>query len=314
MDKKEQNTVAKDAPKAIDRTLANKSAMLHTYKDDIRDLVKNRKISMVRALAMQSDKKTQLDGDELVTISSREPHSNTSTMFMVISSILMFVLGATAIVIAYNAHQAQLTARETNKSKTLLADDSLIFIEYRTKLDVTDKRPKKILDDLRGILESSNTTLGSITQILLQNNSRTLWQSELLPLLNLSLSEQFTRLLGNKDDYIVGIHIADRNTPFIILTTTSHDHAFAAMLDWEASAEKELRPFFNTVGPSSLTRKFGNIVVQNINARVMRDDSDDIKILYSFLDEQTILITNNINTLTEVARRHKVRKASKANI
>jgi len=37
--------------------LATKSAMLHTYKQDVEGLVKKRKVSLVNVMAMQSDKR-----------------------------------------------------------------------------------------------------------------------------------------------------------------------------------------------------------------------------------------------------------------
>jgi len=295
------------------RGLSSKSAMLHTYKEDVQSLVKDRKISMVRAMVMQSDKRTQLDGDEVVTISSKEQQPRgLSTKFIIIASILMVILGTAAIFIAYNAHQAQLAAQASKKAG-VTTDDSLIFVEFRAKINVTDILPREILADLSDIAKRSNATLGSITQVLLQKDSYTLWQSELLQVLDLSLSDQFKRLLGKDAAYMVGVHVADRNTPFIILTTTSHEHAFAAMLEWEKRIEIELSPFFKTAGSHSPSRKPGNIVVKNITARVMRDEANNIRVLYSFLDDNTILITNNISTLTEVARRYNVRKASRPN-
>ncbi len=306
-EQKEQENKTKQQTPKDKRGLSAKSAMLHTYKEDVKDLVKKRKISMVRALAMQSDKKTQVDGDELVTISSGDKPASSNTIFFIISSILMFILGTVAIFIAYNAHQKQLNI---NSGVIAPIDKSLIFVEYRAKINITDRRSKDILRDLQELRDQTNTTLGSITKILPQDSGKTITQQELIRRLGLSLPEQFIRLMDRGDNYMIGIHIADRNTPFILLTTTSYEHAFASMLEWEKIAERELQPFFNISNNNPAKQEAENIVIKNLNARVIRDDNNQIRFLYSFLDDKTLLITNNIYTLTEIAQRYKVRNAS----
>ncbi len=322
-----KNEVPKPNKSQLDstKTLANKSAMLHTYKADVQSLVKDRKISMVRAMAIQSDKAAGITNNtpSVVVKSAPSADKHTSSMFIIIASILMLILGSTAIFVAYSARQSKLAAIADDKSSVLL-DDSIIFVEYRAKLDVTDRLPRETLSELKKILDNSNTALGSITQIILQQRAwspelggettYSLYQSEALELLGLSLSDRFIRLLGGDTSYMLGVHTADRNTPFILLTTRSYEHAFEAMLQWERVAETELSPLFNLEGNSSTSRTPGNVVIKNIDARVMRDESGEIRFLYSFLDESTLLITNNIHTLTEVARRYRVRKASGATI
>ncbi len=305
-EEKQKDKVKQQTPKDK-RGLSAKSAMLHTYKEDVKNLVKKRKISMVRALAMQSDKKTQVDGDELITISSADKQKGSNTIFFIISSILMFVLGIVAIFVAYSAHQKQLNI---NSGVVTPIDKSLIFVEYRAKINITDRRNKDILRDLQKLRDQTNTTLGSITQILPQDSGKTITQQELIKRLGLSLPKQFIRLMDRGDNYMIGVHIADRNTPFILLTTTSYEHAFASMLEWEKVAERELQPFFSFSNNNPVNQKAENIVIKNLNARVIRNSNNEIRFLYSFLDNKTLLITNNIYTLTEIAQRYKVRNAS----
>ena len=312
------NVTKPKKPKLRDK-LTSKSAMLHTYRQDVEGLVKKRKVSLVNVMAMQSDKKEYKDGSLVInTMGNTKKHTNTSK-FMIIASILMLILGSVALFAAYSAYQAQQQKVAQDKS-SVLADDTMIFVEHRARLNVTDRLPRETLTELAKILQQSQATLGSITQIILEWSS---WsdvarakitfaidQAQLIDLLGLTLPEQFIRLLGNPDEYMLGMHMADRNSPFILLTTTSYEHAFASMLEWESNAEVQLNPLFKTNGNGSSRRTVEDIVVQNIDARAVRDDARNLKLLYAFLDHETLLITNNIHTLTEVARRYKVRKAS----
>ncbi len=298
--------------------LNKKAAMLHTYKQDVESLVRKRKISLVKALAMQSDKMP--NGEDMMRVGANEVEKqNKKTSFILLASITMIILGMVAIGVAYTAYQTKKESLTQDKARVLISD-SLLFVEHRTRLDVTDRLPRETLAELSRILVHSRATLGSITQVLLEdevwdsttnsNASYTISQKQLISLLGLSLGEQFTRLLGNADDYMLGMHMANRNSPFLLLTTQSYDHAFASMLNWEGKAEMELSPLFTIPSDASSKRTIEDIVIQNIDARVIRDENKDIRLLYAFLDQNSILITNNIHTLIEVASRRNIRKAS----
>lgn len=292
-------------------TLASKAAILHTYKQDVQGLVRARQVSLVSALAAESDKETSTP-----PTSHNEP-ARTGVRFMIIASVALIVLGSAALFIAYVAYQTQLESAAADRSQ-VLASDSLIFVEHRVTLDVTDRLPRETLAELTRLRNASQATLGSITQILLQEHgwdasagaqvAHILSAHEVLQAFGLSLSEDFYQHLGA--GYLLGMHVADRDTPFILLTTTSYDHAFAALLEWEGRAETELSPLFAAPGTASAKRTVEDITIQNINARAVRDDESNLRLLYAFLDENTIIITNNIYTLTEVAKRYQIRKSS----
>jgi len=243
--------------------LASKSAMLHTYRQDVEGLVRKRKVSLVNVMAMQSDKKEYKDGSLVVNTLQNTRKKEGTTKFMFIASILMLVLGSLALFIAYSAYQAQLQKTAQDKS-SVLTDDTMIFVEHRARLNIADRLPRETLSELTRLLKNSQATLGSITQILLEwsawsdalgaKTTFIIDQAQLIELLGLTLPEQFIRLLGEPDNYMIGMHMADRNTPFILLTTHSFEHAFASMLEWEGNAEVQLSPFFNTNGNGSSRR------------------------------------------------------------
>lgn len=299
--------------------LATKSAMLHTYKQDVEGLVRKRKVSLVNVMAMQSDAKVRKDGSLIINTTKDTQKKVGTAKFIVMISVLMLVLGTIALFVAYNAYQTQLQNTQQDKAQ-VLTDDAMIFVEHRVRLNITDRLPRETLSELTKVLSQSQATLGSITQVIPEWSAWsdaagakitfTISQEELLHILGLNLSDQFIRLLGNPNDYMIGMHMADRNSPFLLLTTVSYEHAFASMLEWEDNAETQLSPLFNTNGNGSSKRSVEDIVVQNIDARAVRDDARNLKLLYAFLDHKTLIITNNIHTLTEVARRHKVRTAS----
>lgn len=298
--------------------LSTKSAMLHTYKQDMEGLVRNRKVSLVSAMAAQSDK---IDKDGVVAVNTYSDTKNrrSVTKLMLIVSVLMLILGGIIIFVAYSVYQTNQQFLEQDKASAS-SDRSLIFVEHIARFDATDRLPREIRTELAKMLVGSRASLGSITQIILEweqwsdslraNTKFSITQAQLIQLLGLNLSDQFIRLLGEPNDYMIGIHISDRNVPFILLTIESYEHAFASMLEWEKSAEIQLSPLFSTSGSPSNRRIFKDLVIQNIDVRASRDEDGNLKFLYAFLDRNTLLITNNVHTLTEINRRHQVRKAA----
>jgi hypothetical protein len=99
--------------------------------------------------------------------------------------------------------------------------------------------------------------------------------------------------------------------PFIIIKSTSFDVAFAGMLNWETMMSADLVPLFGetvteTFDPQARTATgtreafFKDVIASNKNARVLLDENGDDRIVYTFTDQNTILITTNREALAEL--------------
>lgn len=296
----------------VKESLVSRAAVLHTYKQDMQELVRERKISLVSAVAAESDR----DPTTQEWPESPEHNTEQKSTFMLIASIILIVLGIATLSIGYFGYNLKKQSAEQDKQQAV-TDDTPIFIEHRVRVDITDRNSRDVLAELTQLKSASQATLGSITEVLLQqkvwdtsvlqNVTYTLRINELLKSLGLSFSDEMVQHMGSS--YLLGMHMADKNSPFILLTTDSYDHAFAGLMAWEKPAGYELAPFFYDTSVANISTA-ENAVIQNIDARVLRDNFGNIKVLYAFLDDNTFIITNNIYTLTEVARRYQVRKSA----
>ena len=91
------------------------------------------------------------------------------------------------------------------------------------------------------------------------------------------------------------------------------------MLAWESSMQPDLLPLFayvppphasnvpvsTSTTPQILETPFVDAIVENHDARVIKNQSGDIVFLWTFLDQSTILITTNPNTVREIVSRIK---------
>jgi hypothetical protein len=109
---------------------------------------------------------------------------------------------------------------------------------------------------------------------------------------------------------------------FLILETDSYERAFAAMLAWENTMRTDLLPLFtrvprtripeestasSTTATSSLQlirNGFLDKIVENRDTRVILNTTNDILLLWTFLNRNIIVITTNEYTLKEIISRY----------
>lgn len=95
--------------------------------------------------------------------------------------------------------------------------------------------------------------------------------------------------------------------PFIILKTESFDIALSGMLNWEKNISQDLAPLFGTpvtrtFDPNSREASqtkpayFIDSVLDNLDVRILRDELYKDRIVYSFIDKNTILITKSTDS------------------
>lgn len=128
-----------------------------------------------------------------------------------------------------------------------------------------------------------------------------------LALMDLRAPGGFTRTITN-----IGFGAYRGSEPFIVLKVSSFDTALGGILEWEDSMSADLAPLFGTpvlatFDPTARTATqtrapfFVDVVHANRDMRVLRDEAGDERIVYSFLDRSTILISTDRTVIEEVA-------------
>ena len=87
--------------------------------------------------------------------------------------------------------------------------------------------------------------------------------------------------------------------PFLIIKLTSFENAFAGMLSWEPNMARDLAPLLGTtdllkvINPAYV---FKDVIVRNKDVRMLEASSTPV-ILYSFFDNQMLIITEDIDAI-----------------
>lgn len=142
--------------------------------------------------------------------------------------------------------------------------------------------------------------------------------------------------------FVLGFYAEAHNAPFLIFKTDSYEQAYAGMLAWEDTLASDLTPLFipaeepapapiTTVAsstaattakaaatstsikssaptttpalPGLLKSPFADAVLDNHDARVLRDQKGAIVLVWAFVDRQTLVIATDRETLAELVTR-----------
>jgi len=280
---------------------------LHTLKDDLQHVVQENKISYVRAVALEEDKRHRIDAR--TPVSARKNKRGILTFFIV---GLLMGTGALALGAVYMVMQ------ERSDQSNASLQSNILFAEQTVPFAIDNEAPADVRRTLASARDSNTLTLGAILQIIpmhTQADSSTggvtetpITFGEFLTALGTRAPDELARALA--DGFFFGIHTVDENAPVIIVPVLSYERAFAAMLEWEPTMNADLEPLFSllstqAVGQNGLPveRVFEDTVMRNYDVRALKDDDGTIQLYYSFPTRNVLIIAESPFSFTEVLSR-----------
>ncbi len=137
------------------------------------------------------------------------------------------------------------------------------------------------------------SALGEGTQIYptLQEGEvlRPATSKEFFATLKMGLSRAFINSLD--DAFMMGVVTAKKPEPFLIIRSYNFDELFAGLLAWEGTMQKDLAPIFGT--PHGEATTFADAVASNKSTRILKDRAGNEILVYSFINQNTVIITTN---------------------
>ena len=212
-----------------------------------------------------------------------------------------------------------ISLRGTQEKQTVaFRPAEFMFVERAAELPVGNLEKAELLQLLSRVVAAGNSTLGALEQYYLTRvvaeEPQLLSAQEFLFAVGAEVPESLPRSL--EQPFFFGVHIFNGNQPLLIFKTNSYENAFAGMLSWEGTLQRDLAPAFGTaLGAADLEQtgtttasitpraSFRDMVIRNKDARVLRNRTGQVVLLYSFIDRSTLLITTNEYTLNEAVSR-----------
>ena len=307
---------AQTAAQAITETLASPTKpkddvrALHTLKDDLQEVVRDKKISLVRAVALEEEKRHHGSAlEEHLEVEVRKQKRNRFALFFV---GLLFVVG----LIAIGAVLYVMSERTQKAAAPITAQ--VLFSEQSTALPIDNVAPADIRREIGNARTSTALTLGAILQIVPveqkdiggQVQTTPVTTSEFLSKIGVHAPDELARSLDGT--FFLGLHTVDENAPVMIFPVTSYENAFAAMLAWEPIMNADLSPIFTPIPVQKVgidgnitQRTFEDTVMRNYDVRALKDDNGTIQLYYSFPTRNILIIAESPYSFSEILSRLK---------
>lgn len=271
---------------------------LRTYSTDLAEAMRKNDGSVVQ-IALMEDARRRQDAKAV------NPTSKKNLTFIILGIIFIIIAGGA---IGFAIYKTRTPDPVIPEKPTL--PPALVQSDEVALLDTTGKPAVEIVRALRAVVDAGNARTGTVKNIIPVTVSGTtklpLGSAQFLSAIVAHTSSAFSRTLTNA--LMLGTYEYDTPHLFIVLSSTAHDYMYTGMLEWEPKMLGDLGPLFglditSDQIRSSLGFPFQNSIVENRDVRAIYDTQNNLLILYSFLDQNTVVITHDAKTLIETVRR-----------
>ena len=197
-------------------------------------------------------------------------------------AIKILIVILISVVVGIYAFQIFDTTMDSNESSTKNIASVNIPVEtkYETNLNV---------DTLKAILDDFQPSEPRLLAFMTTEEEKVLLEPDtLLSVLNINLVPSFSKSISSlyfgksRNDYT-----------FITLTITDKIVAQGGLLTWEKSILSDLSSILDINVSTEINAKFIDGTLGGTDVRVLKDENGDEKIIYGFINNNTVIITNN---------------------
>ncbi len=284
-----------------------KKSIIRTYKDDLVQAINRDHLSSIN-IAIAENQRQQKNEK---TDKSKTESEYSKSKILILISLILILLGSGAIAFVFLNNQGGNT-----RIIAITELPSLITTEYKDEFNISNIEQTKILTALSTGLNTIEIPIGKFYNVYLttgtSTNRRLLSSQEMISLLGFKMPDIIKRSLF--PDFMIGMYNTKLNSPFIIFKVSYFENAYAGMFDWEKDLEKDFETLFRLPGYEQLgsliseitasnDKKFQDAVILNKDIRLIKDENNQIILLYSIIDKETIVITTSDTAFKEIIDR-----------
>ncbi len=258
---------------------------IRTFRLDTAQAIQGQKTSMVKMVIAEQQKKTERGEVPTETSTNKKP-------------IIFVLLGISLVLIISVAVYVYFPQTSQDGKSAITPKQSSILTSTKT-IDISAQKDSTLFDEIAQRTPTLTGTVESITAFRLidPETKKVIPVEDVIAESTLSAPDIFIRSLA--PEYLFGVYFKEGNTPFAVLKNTFFQNAFAGMLAWENTLEEDWRPIINSEhpGPKILEKTFSDALIQNKQVRILKDTTGKELLLYTFTDQNTLLITTNREAL-----------------
>lgn len=265
----------------------NKLPSLRTYQGDMAEFIKEKNESVISVSMKEKKRRENREEEERKTrvekkVEKKEINGFGKNIILFVASVCLVVVGAYIIFKLFSFTQMEQVPIVMNTE----------IIPYNEIIEVREAEKISLAEVVRDFEGKNGINIIKIT------NNEGFYINNLNDYLNY-FSVQIPSLMkiDLRQDFSFGFYRQnDVKTPFVVLKTTDFGRSFSAMLDWEGSMSRDL----NFGQQIEEIVEWKDIIIKNKDTRAMINKNGEIKIVYTFLDQNTILITGSASSLEAI--------------
>lgn len=274
---------------------------IRTFQGDVAEALQKQRESLVSIQQIEHLKKSSTRSATLTPLENSK--SRTESFYLLLGSLVLFVLGVVGAWYAYNEFVIKsATPIMTAPANRFVSAD----VEINLNLGTTSR--ETLINTLVGAVEG-------VPARELRHINFALSTNEFLEMLETRAPGSLVRAFDPL--FMFGAFgespAMDGASTFLIIKLVSFENAFAGMLAWEKNLSQDIGPLFATAEFSkSMPRgsTFTDITDRNKDVRILALGDQPI-LLYSFFDNNMLIITDHVETLRTLIDRLTREKLSR---
>lgn len=300
---------------------------IRTYESDVAQAMNSPKSTVVNMVLAENERKT----GKASIANKPESHLLRNSFFTLISLILI----GSGIGVGYYVYKTGIFTKQP-VAQVATKIPSIVSPDTQKIINIPSLEKDQLKKTLISQFSSQEINPGKIIELIpaqtIGSTTKRVSGSQFLNIAEFAMTDTLKRSLTDK--WMVGVYSSineqGRNIPFIIMTTDFFQNAYSGMLKWEPTMPEELADLFmyrekgnqinmsNTEESSSTTEPvdnksihlFYNIkgvfrdrVKSNRDVREFISQKDELLMLYTFLDKDTLLITTSEEVIPALLER-----------
>jgi len=271
----------------IDKNTPNKPKKVETYTEDMARVLEDDQSGIIKKIIHQQE---EHEKDRR----NFSPESRKNKIEMLISFILVI---ASFVVLFLSISK--------NGSNTVPVHEQIapmIFLDKTFFIEAAGLESGEIIGSIRNEIESVDLKERGVEGLYFAENKKTIGARRFLSLLQANFAAPAEPFMSDK--FLAGVYNGANKDFFLLLKFRSMIDAFEPMRKWEDKMLSDLGPLFGVEEsdyPAYVSFKDG--VVENKNARILNSQEEKALLMYVFLDDTSVVISNSIEAIHEIAVR-----------
>jgi len=223
----------------------------------------------------------------------QKPQQKSTNLTFLVASVVFFALAFGLVYLVYLFRNEILTV-EVKPIYT-----PIIFIDQTEFKDISELKKEQIAQVVSEETKTTEIKKDGIEGLYLLEKKKVLGFRKFLELTEMNLNIAKNEFIF--DNFLVGIVNKDSRNLFFLIKARSTADIFNPMRAWESKMFLDLHGFFgielNADTKYLLEKDFEDGIVQNKNARILRDTDGKVVMMYVFVEDGSLVIADRETTI-----------------